>query len=199
MSEALRMVASACPRRMDTVIEVAAGDDRLLYDEALHRAYCLKATITAVWDQCDGETRVDQMIGADNGTIRHALAQLTNDGLITGMPVSDPLSALSRRTFMRASGAAAVGLVLASTIESIVIPTPAAAASAFPGTSGDNVPPASDPGSIDPGGAGSGGSGSGGGGSGGGKGSGHGEGSGHDKGAGHGNSRDKHGSSGGRW
>jgi TAT (twin-arginine translocation) pathway signal sequence len=161
MSEALRMVASACPRRIHTVIEVAAGDDRLLYDEALHRAYCLKLTVAAVWDQCDGETRVDQMIGAEDETIRHALAQLTDDGLITGMPASDPLSALSRRTFMRAGGAAAAGLVLASTIESIVIPTPAAAASAFPGNSGSNVPRAIDPG---------------GGGSGGGKGSGHGKG-----------------------
>jgi len=121
-------------------------DEVLIYDLETNKAHCLNHTAALVWKLCDGRRTVAQLrelIEKDVGValpeeaIWLALDQLAEFNLLTAR-VSKPsrLAGISRRHLIRSLGIAAT--LSAPLITSIVVPTPAMAASCGSLTGRDN-------------------------------------------------------------
>jgi hypothetical protein len=106
----------------------------LVYDLARHRAHCLNRSAAAIWEQCDGQTSVAELVrrlqaaldpAVDAAFVLHGLRQLARRRLL-----QQPLGRrpeLSRREVLRRVGAAAaLSLPL---VVSILAPTAAEAGS----------------------------------------------------------------------
>ena len=124
------------PRRKDAIVR-QVGDEFLVLDTKTNKAHCLNHTAGRVWDFCDGETSVAEMVRAlsdgsempvDENIVWMALQQLRKAGLLRRDPSFPERPALlSRRDAVRRIGvAAALALPL---VTSILVPTPAQAAS----------------------------------------------------------------------
>jgi hypothetical protein len=124
------------PRRIDALLR-PLGDELLVYDARTHRGHCLNPTAAAVWKACDGRTTITKITrdlqeqmnpGVDQRLVWLALTKLEKAGLLqkgTLAPAEFP--ALSRREAMRKIGVA--GAIALPVISSILVPTPAQAAS----------------------------------------------------------------------
>ena len=117
------------------VIERLAGET-LVYDLRRHRAHCLNAAATLIWDACDGRTpmtapaqRLEQELRIEGGErlVLSGLQQLARARLLDGSPAA--AGGTSRRQLLRALGLGAVAATLLPAVESIVSPTVAQAAS----------------------------------------------------------------------
>ncbi|MCI5075215.1 hypothetical protein [Oricola sp.] len=109
--------------------------ETLIYDLKTHRATCLDARATAVWDECDGTKSPDQIrsmrsgIGASGNDIDGILRSLAESGLIEGV---EPSVKPEPETIDRRRALASLGTALAATASSVMtlsVPTPAMAAS----------------------------------------------------------------------
>jgi Coenzyme PQQ synthesis protein D (PqqD) len=128
-SERLTPVA----RREGLVIQ-KLDDEVLVYDLERHRAHCLNLAAAAIWEQCDGQTSVPEIVkrlqaavdpAIDEAIVLHGLGQLSRRRLLQQRIARGP--DLSRREALRRfSVAAAIGLPV---VASILAPTAAEAVS----------------------------------------------------------------------
>src|SRR5688500_19991928 len=75
-------------RTTDLIVE-ELGDELLVYDKESDRGHCLSPTAAAVWRRCDGRTPAEGLsaqLGFDATTVRQALDELTNIGLLEAAP-----------------------------------------------------------------------------------------------------------------
>jgi hypothetical protein len=106
--------------RSEQLLVQRTGQETLVYDERSHRAHCLDARATRVWELCDGE-RTEVEIAASYGegeagraVVSWTLGELEKSALLEGS--SDAArAALSRRALMRTVGLAAIPVILAIT------------------------------------------------------------------------------------
>ena len=118
-------------RRQGLVIQ-RLDDEVLVYDLERHRAHCLNLAAAAIWEQCDGQTSVPEMVrrlqaaidpAVDEAFVMHGLGQLSKRRLLLQRVARG--ADLSRREALRRFGlAAAVGLPV---VASILAPTAAEA------------------------------------------------------------------------
>ena len=120
--------------RKDNLVVEPLEDELLVYDITTDEAHCLNASAALVWQNCDGQTSLSQLVklveqrlrlpaGGDVTSL--ALQQLSRKGLLTERLCSTTPALISRRSLIRSLGLAAGSLPL---IISIVSPTPAQAA-----------------------------------------------------------------------
>ena len=116
-------------RSDDLVVRDLRGEV-VVYDTRSHRAHCLNSTAAFVFRHADGRRTAGEIAallgpGADEDLVQSALDQLTEAGLLE--PISASVaSAPSRREVVRRIGLGAA--VLAPTVASLLVPTPAEAA-----------------------------------------------------------------------
>jgi hypothetical protein len=120
--------------RHDDLIVQAASDELIVYDNRTGKAYVLNPSAAAVWRASNGARTVPEIAQflsretpADVKTVWYALAQL-NDLLEEPVTLPPELSGMSRRKFLKLSGAVAAG-VTAPLVVKMVAPTPAQAQS----------------------------------------------------------------------
>jgi Coenzyme PQQ synthesis protein D (PqqD) len=116
------------------------GDELLVYDQRRHRAHCLNKTAAAVWLECDGEAtvaeiakRLESLMCAecDDVLVRLAVAKLRKAGLLEKSDaVADSASFLHRRDALKRLRT--VALMALPVVTTMLVPTPAFAASCFP-------------------------------------------------------------------
>ena len=121
-------------------------DEVLVYDLETDKAHCLNQMAARIWKHCDGKRTVAQLrrlMEKEAGSfvpeemVWLALDQLEQFKLLNA-PVSRPthLARMSRRRLIRTAGIAAA--VSIPVITSIIVPTPAQAASCTAPTNRDN-------------------------------------------------------------
>jgi hypothetical protein len=123
-------------RKDGLIIQEMAGEV-LVYDTAIHKAFCLNETAAAVWKHCDGNNSVDNIAASmreefkaeiPEDLVLMALGQLEKDHLLESF--SAPMvSQITRRAAMRKIAAASVVMSL-PVIASLAVPANAGVASA---------------------------------------------------------------------
>ncbi|MBI2867644.1 MAG: PqqD family protein [Chloroflexi bacterium] len=123
-------------KRTDGVLEVKAGEETLLYDRARNKAHCLNRSAALVWERCDGKSTVQDTVAAlqreldasaNEEVVHYALHQFEKARLLSGpLPPAAP-EGLTRRKFLRRAALLTLGAILAPTVSSLLVPTPAAA------------------------------------------------------------------------
>jgi DNA-binding transcriptional ArsR family regulator len=112
------------------------GSETLVYDELRHRAFCLNASSSVIWNLCDGERTIAEMSAAASralGTpvsedlVRFALEELRRDGLVELRPEVESGPAMSRRAILQSLGVG--GALLLPAVAAIMAPTAAQAQS----------------------------------------------------------------------
>ncbi len=117
--------------RKDGLVVQELPDEVLIYDLDRHKAHCLNPTAALVWNHCDGQMTMTEMIGIlkeethspiDEDVVWLALDQLAKTHLLSEQVIRPTGSGkLNRRDVMRRIGwAAAVALPL---VTSIVAPS----------------------------------------------------------------------------
>jgi len=107
--------------RSDQLLVQRTGEETLVYDEQTHRALCLDARATRVWQLCDG-TRSEAQIAASYGegeagaaVVSWTLGELEKSALLESEGTGAARAALSRRTLIRNVGLAAIPVIMAIT------------------------------------------------------------------------------------
>ncbi|HLO00647.1 MAG TPA: PqqD family protein [Pyrinomonadaceae bacterium] len=126
--------------REDALVIDELPDEVLVYDVNQHRAHCLNQSAALVWRACDGNrtpSEIANMVSAELATpfseslVRLALGQLEKASLLEeAQSVSPQYLVLSRRRMVRHFGL--VAAVVVPAVISIVVPTPAQAATCTP-------------------------------------------------------------------
>lgn len=118
-------------RQIGVVVEKLEGEV-LVYDLETHKAHCLNPVAGLVWQHCDGQTTVPQLMRlaqqemaapVDEAVIWLALDQLGKAHLLDERVTRPAHMQFSRRELMRTAGAVAA----AALVTSIVAPTAAQA------------------------------------------------------------------------
>jgi len=114
-------------------------DELIVYDAQTHEAHCLNRTAAMVWQECDGETTVqdiakklqDKLQSEADAVVMLAVLRLHKAGLLEK---SDALLAegelWNRRDLLKRIRM--VAIVAIPIVTSMLVPTPARAASCFP-------------------------------------------------------------------
>jgi hypothetical protein len=128
----------AKPKRRE-MLSREVMNELLIYDHTTHRGHCLNSVAAVVWRACDGDTTVPEMVrivrahvdaAIDEPVVELALSKLAKAGLLLGETVPLEIKTISRREVVRRVGTIAViGLPV---VTSMLMPTPARAASCFP-------------------------------------------------------------------
>ena len=115
-------------------------DELLVYDRQRHRVHCLNQTAAAVWLECNGEATVPEIAkklehrmcaDGDGVWVRLAVAKLRKAGLLEKSDAAfDSAEFLSRRDVLKRIRTMA--LVVLPAVTTMLVPTPAFAASCFP-------------------------------------------------------------------
>jgi hypothetical protein len=132
--------------RQEGLVIQKLDNEVLIYDMERHRAHCLNLTAAAIWEQCDGQTSVPEMVErlqaaidltVDEAFVMYGLRQLSSRHLLQQRIARE--AALSRREALGRVGAAAlIGLPV---VASILAPTAAEAVTcAGPGQSCVSIP-----------------------------------------------------------
>ena len=106
--------------RSDQLLVQRTGKETLVYDERSHRAHCLDARATRVWELCDGgrtEGEIAQAYGegdAGQAVVTWTLGELEKSALLEGS-ADAARAALSRRVLMKTVGLAAIPVIMAIT------------------------------------------------------------------------------------
>ena len=114
-------------RRPGQLTTQPVGDETLVYDERVHKAYCLNRVTAAVWLYCDGEHSVREIAGATANELSvpvtdeivcFALSELNGKGLLQQYDAAAAERLPSRRELIRKLGlGAAVLLPLITAID----------------------------------------------------------------------------------
>ena len=129
----------AKPKRIEALTR-ELHDELFVYDRQRHRVHCLNKTATAVWLECNGEATVPEIAkklenpmcaDGDDVLVRLAVAKLGKAGLLEKSDAaSDGAEFLSRRDVLKRIRTMA--LVVLTGVRTMLVPTPAFAASCFP-------------------------------------------------------------------
>jgi Coenzyme PQQ synthesis protein D (PqqD) len=126
------------PKRLD-VFSREVMDELLIYDERTHLGHCLNWTAAAVWRACDGERTIADITrhlqaqvnpDIDEQTVRITLSKLKSAGLLLDENIPAEGETLSRREVMRRIGT--ITALALPVVTTMLMPTPARAASCFP-------------------------------------------------------------------
>lgn len=121
-------------RRQTDLLVQTVGDELIVYDQRANKAYLLNPSANAVWQACDGKRTVLQIAAYLNSesptseqAVWYALGQFSE---LLDEPVMLPqrMVGITRRGFLKMSGAVAAGVAVPSVIK-MASPTPAQAAS----------------------------------------------------------------------
>jgi hypothetical protein len=113
-------------------------DELLVYDGRRHKAHCLNKTAAMVWLECTGHCTVpeiskkldtDFQSGGDDSLVRLAVVRLYRAGLLEKSR-SVHAELLSRREAL--NRVRAIAIVAIPLVTTMLVPTPAHAASCFP-------------------------------------------------------------------
>jgi len=126
--------------RIEGLLTEEVDGELLVYDGERDVACRLNSTAALVWRSSDGERTVADLVAvlseelgevADEDMVMVALDTLAEHGLIENghEPREATASRLSRRRFLRRVGVVGAAAVAMPVVHSIVVPTPAAAAS----------------------------------------------------------------------
>jgi hypothetical protein len=126
--------------RTEGLLTEEVDGELLVYDSERDVACRLNATAALVWRNADGERTVADLVAvlseelgevADEDMVMVALDTLAEHGLISAghEPRAASASRLSRRRFLRRVGVVGAAAISIPVVHSIVVPTPAAAAS----------------------------------------------------------------------
>lgn len=106
--------------RSEQLLVQRTGQETLVYDERSHRATCLDARATRVWELCDGgrtESEISAVYGegdAGRAVVSWTLGELEKSALLEGSADS-ARAALNRRVLMKTVGLAAIPVIMAIT------------------------------------------------------------------------------------
>jgi len=133
----------AKPKRVEALTR-ELHDELFVYDRQRHRVHCLNKTATAVWLECNGEATVPEIAkklenpmcaDGDDVLVRLAVAKLGKAGLLEKSDAAfDGAEFLSRRDVLKRIRT--VALVVLPAVTTMLVPTPAFAASCSPPLSG---------------------------------------------------------------
>jgi hypothetical protein len=128
------------PRSLGQGLSIqTVGEETLIYDERVHRAFCLNLVSSAVWAHCDGTQSVGEIAAAlcrelnqpvTDETVLLALAQMEENGLLdpgTKSPSEASVVAhgsISRRSLVATLGAGAMMLLPGPAIAAVMAPKP---------------------------------------------------------------------------
>jgi coenzyme PQQ synthesis protein D (PqqD) len=126
--------------RTTGLITEEVDGELLVYDAQTDVACRLNASAALVWQNSDGRRTIDELVGvvaeelgelADEDLVMVALDHLAEHGLIeSGYDAREARAArLSRRRFIRRVGVVGAAAMSVPVVHSMVVPTPAAAAS----------------------------------------------------------------------
>jgi len=132
--------------RTDGLVVRDLPGEIVVYDLGSHRAHCLNRTAAFVFRHADGRRTVADLavaLGEDAGAVAdEAMVHLTLDRLaaadLLASPVQEPSGPLSPAQASRREAIRRVGLgaaVLLPIVTSLLVPTPAEAATCIPGSS----------------------------------------------------------------
>jgi hypothetical protein len=113
-------VAHRPKARSEQLLVQRTGQETLVYDERSHRAHCLDARATRVWELCDGgrtENEIAAAYGegeAGRAVVGWTLGELEKSALLEGSADAARAS-LNRRVLMKTVGLAAIPVILAIT------------------------------------------------------------------------------------
>ena len=121
----------------------------MVFDKNRNKAFCLNPTAAFVWNQCDGQTTIEEIaarsVGSSVGelaaeTVRFALETLWNDGLLEPASFQPEVpAAITRRSLIQKFGkAAAISLPI---VTALAVATPKAHASSGHGHHPPPPPP----------------------------------------------------------
>jgi hypothetical protein len=120
-------------RTTDLIVQ-SADQETIIYDSATNKAYVLNPTAAAVWRASNGirtvpqiATHLSQTTPTTEQTVWYALGQL-DDLLEEPVTLPHDLVGLSRRKFLKLSGAVAAGVTVPLVVK-MVAPSPVAAQS----------------------------------------------------------------------
>ncbi len=133
------MLGKALARTEDIVVQ-ESGNELLIYDLKINKAYCLNETSALVWQLCDGKNTVSEISDKISAQLRTlasedlvwlALDQFNKDGLLEdGEMVVSHFAGVSRREIVKKIGF--VSVVALPIVSSIIVPTGANAQSCLP-------------------------------------------------------------------
>jgi hypothetical protein len=111
-------------------------DELLIYDHITYRGHCLNQAAALVWKACNGESTVPEITralqqvdpGMDEQVVYFALGKLKKAGLLADESVPETAK-VSRRDLVRRAGG--IALIAIPVVTSMLMPTPARAASCF--------------------------------------------------------------------
>jgi hypothetical protein len=120
--------------RRDGLLEEAAGEELLLYDQESHTAHCLSPAAASVWSLCDGEhdtTELATLTGLSASLVADALHELREKDLLVAQPqlTQSTVPGESRREAMVRVGRYGAAAVGGAMVVSAMAATPAMAAS----------------------------------------------------------------------
>jgi hypothetical protein len=111
------------------------GLETLIYDERRHRAFCLNATSSAVWRECNGtrtmgqiaeRTSVELATRVSEEMVQLAVRDLIQEGLVEAPISGSALADVSRRALLQKIGGGAV--LMLPVVAAIAAPKAAQAA-----------------------------------------------------------------------
>ena len=127
------------PQRIEALTR-KLGDELIVYDQRRYKAHCLNQTAAAVWLECDGEAAVPEIAKrlaslmcaeCDEVLVMLAVAKLLKAGLLEKSDaIADGAKFLRRRDALKSIRT--VALVALPVVTTMLVPTPAFAASCFP-------------------------------------------------------------------
>ena len=119
--------------RSEGLLVEQVGDETVVYDTQSKGAHCMSPLAASVFAHCDGNHSLDQLADVaaerlgepvDSGRVLDALVQLDDRALL----VSGAPDGVTRRDLLQKGALAGAAAMAAPLISSIVVPTPAAAA-----------------------------------------------------------------------
>lgn len=116
--------------RTDGVITERIDDELVVYDQMNQMAHCLSPDATRVWERCDGrrsEAEIARALDLAPSAVQQALDELSGCGLLDHPPV--PVGGYSRRQALGRIATVGGASFTAPLIYSVVVGSPAAAAS----------------------------------------------------------------------
>ena len=127
------------PKRINATTRTLQ-DELLVYDPSTHRGHCLNKSASIIWLSCDGVTTVSEIASrfaeetqsdVNEPMILFALNKLDKAGLLSQPgDLSHSIQPSTRREILRRLGSVAV--IALPAVVSMLVPTPARAASCFP-------------------------------------------------------------------
>ena len=133
------VLATMRPKRIEAMAR-ELQDELLVYDPRTHRGHCLNKSASLIWLACDGTATVSQIVarfardaesGINEPMVLFAMKKLDAAGLLRNPGTLSPkILPSTRREILRRLGSVAV--IALPVIATMIVPTPARAASCFP-------------------------------------------------------------------